>query len=110
MVREDPLLYHSAARSPSLDLLLCEFSKLVDCRSAASDDTLGHLSSPADSILANDCIRSGDSLDFEDANAGIFWTSVMLSVTEVSEPCLECWRVVLLDGLAVSQDLGGTSY
>jgi hypothetical protein len=41
------------------------------------------------------------SLNANDADARVLWATVVLAITEISNPRLQRWRVVLLDNSAV---------
>lgn len=76
--------------------------------SLASDRSLCDLSSTSQQVLARDSIDNRRCLDTNDTNPRIVRTSIMLAVTQVSQPCLEGRAVVLLDQLAIRLD-GGLS-
>ena len=92
---------------PLLELRLVEISKLVDLRRLASNHALGELgestngSASADGVLR--CL--GRHLDNNDS--WVVWATVVLSVTEVSNPRLERGAVVLMHLLTVGDDGSG---
>jgi len=96
------------AGTPLLELLLVQVSQLVDLWSLTSDNTLGELGESTNGSPIADGVLSGFGSDLDDDNSWVVWTTVVLAVTEVTNPSLESWRVVLADLLTVGLDLGIT--
>lgn len=94
------------ARAPLLELLLIQVSQLVDLWCLTSDDTLGELGKSTNSCPVADGVLRSLSSDLDDNDSWVIWTAIVLAVAEVTNPCLECWRVVLVHLLAVGLDLG----
>lgn len=103
------LLNHLLARPPCLNLLLGNLPQLVNSWCASSNNTLGHLQRSRSSVLPNNRVRRRDGLDADDTDTRVLWAAVVLTIFEVTEPRLQCWRVVLADRLAVGVDLGGAA-
>jgi len=47
-----------------------------------------------------------DGIDLDDAHSWVVWATVVLSVAEVTDPCLERGRIVLVDEATVCHNLG----
>jgi len=81
-------------------------SQLVNLWCLTSDDTLGELGESTNRCpVADGVLRSGSG-NLDDNDSWVVWTTVVLAVAEVTDPCLERWRVVLVHLLAVGLDLG----
>lgn len=93
-----------------LELRLVQVSELVDLSGLASDNTLGELNRVAESTgsRSGDGVLSSLGLDLDEDDSGVFGTTVVLAVTEVTQPCLEAGGVVLADLLAIGLDGGDT--
>lgn len=99
------LVDHVLRASPGRDLLRADLPQLIDRRSLASDHSLSDLDASADSTLTDDRIRSSDRHDSDNTDSWILWSTVVLSVTKITEPGLERRGVVLANGLAVGDDI-----
>lgn len=80
--------------------------QLVDRRRRASDNTLGELNGATDSGPARNGVLRRLSADLDDDDPWVLWATVVLAVTEVSDPRLQAGRVVLPDLFAVRLDGG----
>jgi hypothetical protein len=90
-----------------LNFLRLNVPKLVDLGSLASDNALGEFNGAADSSAPGGSVLCGLAGDLDEADAGVLGTAIVLAVTEVAEPGLERWGVVLLDASAVGLDGSG---
>jgi len=91
----------TSLRAPLLKLLLVQMSELVDLWRLASNDTLCEFGESADSGAAANRILRCLGRDLDDADSGILWATIVSAITEVANPGLECWAVVLADLLAI---------
>lgn len=80
-------------------------SQLIHLWSLSSDDALCDLRKAAESCAVADGVLSSNGLDLDEDDARVIWATVVGSVAEVTEPCLQSWRVVLLDSFAVGDDV-----
>jgi hypothetical protein len=95
-------------RSPLLDFLLADFPKLVRHRRLTRDGTNSNIRRPAQYVLVGKVVGSGNCLNTDDANTWVLWTTVVLAVTEITNPGLEIWAVVLPDELPAGLYRGDT--
>ena len=70
------------------------------------DDSEDLLDDAAEDVLGRDGVVSRDHLDADDANAGVVLGAVVDTVTKVAQPGLKLGAVVLLDEVAVRDDVG----
>lgn len=89
---------------PLVELLLVQVPQLVHTRCLASCHTLSELHKAADSSLLAHSILRSNGLDLDNTDSWVVWATIVLAVTEVTDPCLESGRVVLVDDAAVSLD------
>jgi hypothetical protein len=101
---------HPLRRPPRINFLFTDLPKFVDSWSITSDHALGHLNPSTHDVLSCDSICRRLGSDTNDTNARVFWASIMLSITKISQPNFEGWRVVLLDHKTVSDDLRSAGY
>jgi len=80
--------------------------QLVNIRRLTSRNTLRQLDKTANLCPLRHSVLCSADLDADDANARVLWATVVLAVTEVANPRLERWRVVLADDVAVCLDGG----
>lgn len=102
------LLYHLFGAPPYLNLLLTDLPQLIDGRSLASNNTLRHLDTSANSILPRNSISRRLSSNPDNTNSWVFRSTVMLSIIQISQPRLQGWRVVFLDDRTIGDDLRRT--
>jgi hypothetical protein len=95
-------------RSPLLDFLFTNFPKLVRHRCLARDGTNSNIRRPAQYVLVSKIVGSGNCLDTDDANPWVLWATVVLAVTEITNPGLEVWAVVFPDELSLGLYRGDT--
>lgn len=93
-----------------LELRLVEVSELVDLGGLTSGNTLGELDKVAESTSSRsgDGVLSSLGLDLDEDDSGVLRATVVLAVTEVTQPGLEAGGVVLADLLAVGLNGGNT--
>jgi hypothetical protein len=91
---------------PLRDLGLVKVPELVNAGRLAGRNPLGKLDDATNSRSPRDSVLCSLGLDTDDANAGVLWATVVLAVTEVTDPGLQGWRVVLPDNVAVGLDRG----
>jgi hypothetical protein len=75
--------------------------QLVHARRGARRNTLRQLYEAANLGPVRHGVLHSVSPDANDANTWVLWATVVLAITEVSNPRLQCRRVVLLDNSAV---------
>lgn len=90
------LLNALLAGSVSLNLTLANLPQFVDSWSLSGDNTLSHLCSSSESILPHNGVGGSQGLDSDNTDSWILWSTIVLSVTKISKPCLERRGVVLL--------------
>ena len=93
--------------SPHADLLLTDLPQLVDLGSLARNSALDHLNASSHGCTNGQSIRGSNGLDLDDTDSRVIFTSVVLAVTLIAHPGLQCRGVVLLHGLAVGEDACG---
>jgi hypothetical protein len=103
-------LNHLVRASPRLDLLLAELPQLVDLWRLARNNSLCHLHAPANSVLPHNSIGSSLGGNSNNADTRIIRSSIVLSITQVTQPGFQGRRVVFLDDGAVGDDLGGAGH
>lgn len=96
----------SVQLTPVLNLLLRDLTQLIHMCRLARDRALRNLGGATKDVLVGDGIRGRNHPDADDADARVLRAAVVLTVTEVADPGLERRRIVLLDQLAVRDDLG----
>ena len=89
---------------PLRDLRLIKVPQLVNAGRLAAGDTLGQLNEATNRGSPRDSVLCSLGLDADYTNAGILWATVVLTVTEVTNPSLQGRRVVLPDDIAVGLD------
>lgn len=95
----------ASLRPPLRQLRLVEIPQLVDAGRRARDGALRNLNGAANgSGIGNGILRRLGS-DLDGADAWVVWAAVVLAVAQVSEPCLERGRVILVHKGAVGDDL-----
>ncbi|KAL2292704.1 hypothetical protein FJTKL_07796 [Diaporthe vaccinii] len=87
--------------SPLGDLSLCDLPQVVDSSRLAGHSTLRNLSRPADEILRDNSVGCGDCLHTNHTDARVVLTSIVLAISENSQPSLQNRTVVLLDQLPI---------
>lgn len=84
------LLYHLLTTSIRLNLLLRNLPELIDGRRFPCNHSLRHVRRSAQRILPNNSISSCQRLDLDDTNSRVLWTTVVLAISEIAKPGLEC--------------------
>ena len=93
-----------------VELALVQVSELVHLRCLASNNTLGELGKATNCGASSNGILCRDSLDLDKNNSWILWATVMLSIAQIANPCLQSRRVVLADLFSVGLDGGLAGY
>jgi hypothetical protein len=89
---------------PLLDFCFSKLPQLVDLRWLARGYALRQFHKASKRGAVGNGVRSGAGLHANDTDARVLWTSIMLAVAEVTDPCLERRRVVFLDNATVCLD------
>lgn len=92
--------------SPLRELLLVQVSELVDLRSVASGNALCKFNESTDCSSARQGVLGSLCGDLDEDDTGVLWATIVLAITEITEPCLERGRVVLSDPLSVGLKCG----
>lgn len=95
---------------PLLDFGFSKLPQLVDLRWLARRNTLRQLDKASKRRAVGNCVCRGAGLHPNDTDARVLWASIMLAVAEVTNPCLECRRVVFLNNAAIRLDGGMARY
>lgn len=74
-----------------LQLRLADVSELVHLRCLSGDHTLRDLQNLAKLCLPADCILGTLALDLDDCDSWVVWATIVLSVTKITDPSLQCW-------------------
>jgi hypothetical protein len=93
-------------RSILLQLLLRNLPKLIVTSSSPSDSSLRNFQSPRDSISLLERISSSNSLNLNNSNSRILWSTIMNSISEVADPGFKGWCVVGANFFAVAFNCG----
>ena len=89
-----------------LQLFLTDLPQLVDLGRRTSDSPLDDIyASPQRSPRLNG-ICCSQSLDLDDTNPRVFWSSIMLAILQIAKPRFQGGRVVFADRLTVSDNVG----
>lgn len=89
-----------------LQLLLTQIPQLVHLRATARRHALRKLHKPAHRRAAANSILRGNRLDLDQPNPRVLGATVVDAVTQIPDPGLQAFRVVLLDLGAVGLDGG----
>ena len=89
-----------------LQLLLTQIPQLVHLWAAPRRHALCKLHKSSHGRAAADSVLRGLGSDLDDTDSWVLWATIVLSITEVTNPCLERWRVVLSDLLTVGLNAG----
>lgn len=65
--------------------------ELVDRGNLARDGTLGHIDRALHHVGPADVIRDGRGVNLDEADTRVLWSTIVLVVTEVTQPGLEGW-------------------
>jgi hypothetical protein len=96
-------------RPPLLNLLLTNLPQLIHAWRLASCNTLRELDHTTNCRAPRDGILRRHGLDFDEHDTWVLWATVMLAIAQVAHPRLQAGRVVLLDGFAISDNVGSTA-
>lgn len=80
-------------------------SQRVDLRCLTSDNSLGHLECATNSCPVAEGVLCSLGIDLDDDDSWVVWATIVLSVAEITNPCLESGAVVLVDGFAIGEEL-----
>ena len=89
-----------------LQLLLTYLSQLVNLWGSTGDSPLDDIYTSPQRSSSGDRVCCRQSLDLDDTNPRVFWSSIMLAVLQVAKPCFQGRRVVFADQLTVSDNVG----
>lgn len=87
-----------------LQLVRIQLPQLVHLGALSRYGTLGHLHSTTQHVLVVDCVCCRLCSNLDDANSWVVRSTIVLAVTEVTDPSLQSRRVVFLDSGAVGKD------
>jgi hypothetical protein len=71
-----------------LEFSLADLAQIVHAGSLSSNNAFCDLDQTTNSSSLANGVLSGCGLNLDQHNSWVFWTTVVLSVTEVAEPCL----------------------
>lgn len=91
-----------------LQFFLSDLSQLVDLWRCTSNSPLDNFCTPSQRSPRRNCICCRQSLDLDDTNPRVFWSSIMLAVLQIAKPCFQGRGVVFADRLTVSDNVGFT--
>ena len=104
---EDAVLERDDGESLTLlQLLLTNLPKLIDLRCRTSNRPLNNLRPSPQRSARSNRVRCRQSLDLNDANPWVLWSSIMLAILQVAKPCFQGRRVVFFNRFSVSDDVG----
>lgn len=88
-----------------LQFFLSDLSQLVDLWRCTSNSPLNNIYAPSQRSACRNCICCRQSLDLDDTNPRVFWSSIVLAVLQIAKPRFQGRGVVCADRLTVSDNL-----
>ena len=91
-----------------LQLIRTQLPQFVHLRTLSRHCTLGNLHSATQYVLVVDRVRRRVCSHLDNADSWVVRSTVVFTVTKVTHPGFQGWRVVFLDNGAVGEDRGFT--
>ena len=89
-----------------LQLLFTNLPQLVDLRRCTGNGPLDNSRTPPQRRPCSNCVCCRQSLNLDDTNPRVFWSSIMLSVLQVAKPRFQSRRVVFTNHFTISNNIG----